>query len=792
MNNNIAEIKKLIESGEFEKAESALLTALKANPDSSELPDLHADLALKMGSQFWDMGDIDKALEYLTKALEINPSDRNIVLKCGEVLTELDQTEGAEHIYTSYLRENPDDREIISALDKLGKSKLPDKPQESGPSQSILVAVNLVPFKDKGQLERQAESVESITFLKPLDITPLNICYPDELLHPEGWEVAPVLARSADTALKVEGKRKPFVRDLFDAAADWATKHHIEWFIITNSDIIFTPALIKEVRSLLSTGYETIAFSRHDIVSFDTSSGSATGYIEFRGSDVFVCTTSWWNNNRRLFQDYIFGERAWDNAYAATMATHSRFHISFTEKLCFHMKHAETWVTGPYADYNMSLFHGIDGSYAEKFYAFLKEASSMPIAELTPDKTAALYRKYFGPPHASVPGTQHHHISGSSSAGSVSLILPCTDDPVFIKKCVESIKKYTPENHEIIFVPVETPQAPLKQIRKYLKENRNYRLLENAGSLSYPQACNIGINASSGEYVVILSDDAIVTEGWLEGMLEHLNSSPDTGIVGPMTVNVDGPQGLGSGSQGHKGSKEKMQGARGKGRETRFDPRTLESSDPEKINEYAAAFRERNRHRRIETVNLNGFCLLFRRELVQKIGLMDEQLEISDFADNDFCLRAAAEGHRNLIVGDVFVFSGRDRTLAGREVNFAHSLPGISKLFFGKWNSMDSASPIGKKMFVLNVLTSAREIWQKGQKDAAVRLLDESRKIAPGHKKIYYLMSEIFLEGAEFEDAWRVLEEMPEALEADAERSILMGYCKAMLNEFGEAEHLLR
>jgi hypothetical protein len=90
------------------------------------------------------------------------------------------------------------------------------------------------------------------------------------------------------------------------------------------------------------------------------------GHLELKGDDVFACQTAWWKNNRYRFQPYIFGERAWDNAYAAIMACHSKSHIFYVNGLCFHLKHVEAWQgTGHYSDYNMSIFNTVDKQYQD-------------------------------------------------------------------------------------------------------------------------------------------------------------------------------------------------------------------------------------------------------------------------------------------------------------------------------------------------------------------------------------------------------------------------------------------
>ncbi|NWF75664.1 MAG: glycosyltransferase [Nitrospirae bacterium] len=127
MDIKINTIRQLINLAEFDEAERFLTEALNQNPNSVELLNLKAELSLKLGSTLWEKGEIDRSLDYLINALEINPNNREIVLKCGEVLTTLEQIESAKNLYEAYLKKNPDDEEIAHALKGIEKISIPLK-----------------------------------------------------------------------------------------------------------------------------------------------------------------------------------------------------------------------------------------------------------------------------------------------------------------------------------------------------------------------------------------------------------------------------------------------------------------------------------------------------------------------------------------------------------------------------------------------------------------------------------------------------------------------------------------
>jgi len=118
---------------------------------------------------------------------------------------------------------------------------------------------------------------------------------------------------------------------------------------------------------------------------------------------------------------------------------------------------------------------------------------------------------------------------------SASILIPTTGPQKYIRKCVESVKKHTPEAHEIIFVDNGAGKGTTKWLKQYIRENSNCNLIKCHKNASSAEIYNKGIKASTEEYIVLLSNDAVVSEKWLSGMLECIKMVPDAGIVGPMT-----------------------------------------------------------------------------------------------------------------------------------------------------------------------------------------------------------------------------------------------------------------
>ena len=219
----------------------------------------------------------------------------------------------------------------------------------------------------------------------------------------------------------------------------------------------------------------------------------------------------------------------------------------------------------------------------------------------------------------------------------ISIIIPISKQSKHIKGCLESITKNTSEPYEIILINRGAKGSILKWLREYCTNDPTCRLIESSKGRDTVERCNEGIKASCGENIVLLHNDIVLTEGCFSRMMECLNTSSNTGIVGPMTNSSHGLQKV-----------------------TDAEDVTVEFLD-----EYANCFAEKNRYRRVLTRQVAGFCMLFQRDLIEKIGLLDENLGDYYYATEDFCLRAALEDHSSLIAGDVFVFSRSNDTPKG-------------------------------------------------------------------------------------------------------------------------------
>ncbi|MBI4343603.1 MAG: glycosyltransferase family 2 protein [Candidatus Omnitrophica bacterium] len=148
---------------------------------------------------------------------------------------------------------------------------------------------------------------------------------------------------------------------------------------------------------------------------------------------------------------------------------------------------------------------------------------------------------------------------------------------------------------------------------------REVVLLQNERNEGFPRGMNRGLRASRAPYACLLNNDLRFTPGWLEEMLAVAQAHPDVGLVNPA-----------SNTFGHR------------------PPKGMSSA------EYLA--RLRRRHGEYSEVGMSiGFCLLIKREVLERVGLLSEEVERAFFEDEDFSLRAQAAGFRCVVAEGAYV-----------------------------------------------------------------------------------------------------------------------------------------
>jgi len=184
--------------------------------------------------------------------------------------------------------------------------------------------------------------------------------------------------------------------------------------------------------------------------------------------------------------------------------------------------------------------------------------------------------------------------------------------------------------YEIIIVDNASTDGSIEMLNKqYPKLN----LIENRDNLGFSKANNIGIKEALGRYILLLNSDTKVVKGCIQKCLEYMDSNIEVGALGCKLL-------LASGELDHACKRgfptpkaslyyilkfHKLFPA-----SKRFGQYTLNNLPIDEINEVDA---------------LTGAFMMVRKEVINKIGLLDETFFMYG-EDLDWCFRIKEAGYK--------------------------------------------------------------------------------------------------------------------------------------------------
>jgi GT2 family glycosyltransferase len=250
-------------------------------------------------------------------------------------------------------------------------------------------------------------------------------------------------------------------------------------------------------------------------------------------------------------------------------------------------------------------------------------------------------------------------ISVLSPPGLVSIIIPCCGQLEHTKLCVPSVMRHSRAPFELIFVDI----GSLDGTAAYLAGVQavatvRVEVLRATTDLGIANACKEAIDQARGEYLVLLNNDTVVTDAWLNQMIALASTSPTIGMVGPMSNYSAPPQLV-----------EAVPYRFGPRKSTRKDaPIAGDLLDVSAVNKFAAQWRETHRGKWLEAERLGGFCLLIKRHVLQKIGSLDAWTDLSLFDTDILSGKAREAGFTLACCRDLFIHHFGSRT-------FTHGAP---------------------------------------------------------------------------------------------------------------------
>lgn len=211
----------------------------------------------------------------------------------------------------------------------------------------------------------------------------------------------------------------------------------------------------------------------------------------------------------------------------------------------------------------------------------------------------------------------------------VSIIIVSFNTKELLRNCILSIHKTTKSiGYEVIVVDNASTDGSPEMIET---DFRDITIIKNTENLGFAKANNQAMRIAKGEYFLLLNSDTIVKEGAIEALVNFMEKQEKAAAVGPKVLNVDG-------TLQSKGF---------------YFPSLSESLIllfrvykffPKKIRSYLfpKIFRDENTISKVDWVI--GCCILIQKDIVYKIGLLDEALFFYG-EEVEWCYRAKKTGY---------------------------------------------------------------------------------------------------------------------------------------------------
>ncbi|HYV52803.1 MAG TPA: glycoside hydrolase family 99-like domain-containing protein, partial [Candidatus Eisenbacteria bacterium] len=200
---------------------------------------------------------------------------------------------------------------------------------------------------------------------------------------------------------------------------------------------------------------------------------------------------------------------------------------------------------------------------------------------------------------------------------AVSIIIPVYNNVKLTLECLRSIKKYTDNlAYEVIIIDDGSDQ----DAHEILSSLKGIIYIRNHDRIGFTLSCNKAAEQARGHYLLFLNNDAQVTPGWLQTLLETYHNSDRVGAVGPKILYPNGRLQEAGAIIQHDGTTQ-----------------LIGCGDDPSLPRY-------NYCREVDYCS--AVCLLIKTSIFRELGGFDESYAPAYYEDVDLCLKLRSRNLR--------------------------------------------------------------------------------------------------------------------------------------------------
>lgn len=238
-------------------------------------------------------------------------------------------------------------------------------------------------------------------------------------------------------------------------------------------------------------------------------------------------------------------------------------------------------------------------------------------------------------------------------------------------ECLESLRECSYPTYSVYVVDNGSKDESVEQIRNIEYRISNIKLLITESNLGFSGGNNVGIKKAledGAEYVLLLNNDTVVSKDFLTKLVGAAEGDLKIGIVGPKIYFADE-----SGSLADARDKlapifksRRIWFGGGKLNWLRTRGYHLDYGTQDDLCE-----RSPTSYKLADIDYITGCCLLIKREVIDKIGLMPEDYFLY-YEDVDWCLRAKQAGYRVMYTAEAYIWHKVSRSTAAGSISYVY------------------------------------------------------------------------------------------------------------------------
>ena len=109
-----------------------------------------------------------------------------------------------------------------------------------------------------------------------------------------------------------------------------------------------------------------------------------------------------------------------------------------------------------------------------------------------------------------------------------SVVIPVRNREALTSQCLDALCRTSPDAEVVVVDDASSDSTP----EMLAERTDQVRVVRHERSTGFAAACNDGVAAAAGEWIVLLNNDTIPQPGWLDALLDYASAREHIGIVG--------------------------------------------------------------------------------------------------------------------------------------------------------------------------------------------------------------------------------------------------------------------